>query len=128
MEDLEQKAIDPTKPNTCYFAKLDGFVEISKLSAGTQFHLRNQNNFTIEPFVKKIAIPLIKDLINEVKAAFQIPECLVGVTYFYPQCLPSEATEKLLVLKKSKDWQIFIAIQYNKIKNFSIHSLIRLPR
>ena len=35
VEDLEQKAIDPTKPTTCYFAKLDGF----KLSAGTQFHL-----------------------------------------------------------------------------------------
>ena len=42
---------------------------------------------------KKIAIPLIKDLISEVKAAFQIQECLVGVTYFDPQCLPSEATE-----------------------------------
>ena len=34
VENLEQKAIDPTKPTTCYFAKLDDFIEISKLSAG----------------------------------------------------------------------------------------------
>ena len=91
-EDLEQKAIDPTKPTTCYFAKLSDFIEISKHSVGACFHLRNQNNFTVEPFVNKIAILLIKDLISEVKAPFQIAECLIGVTYFDPQSLPSEAT------------------------------------
>ena len=42
---------------------------------------------------QRIVIPLIKDLISGVKAAFQIPECLVGVTYFDLQHLPSEATE-----------------------------------
>ena len=66
---------------------------MSELSAGAQFHLRSQNNFTTESFVNKIATPLIKDLISKVKAAFQIPECLVGVTYFDPQGLPLHTTK-----------------------------------
>ena len=125
VEDKEQKAIDPTKPTTCYLAKLDGFIEVSKLSAGARFHLQNQNNFTIESFVNKAATPLIKDLISEVKAAFQTPECLVGVTYFDLQRLPSETTKISSFRVKETDGLVNFFIQ--KKRSFSIHLLIKIP-
>ena len=126
VSNLERKANDPKFPPKCYFSRLNELLEVTHLSAGCRFQLRNQTQFSEERFVEEIAKPLITELIAEVKVAFQIPVSLQGVSVFDPQSLPQEAEElEYFGIKEVEDLVHYYGSPKGKT-NFSLLSSIKM--
>ena len=89
---LEDKANDPVIPQSSYFGQLQKFLDIASMSAGARFTLRSFADFGVEAFTNSFIRPVIKDLINEINVAFDVPQHLTGFVALDPEELPRDAT------------------------------------
>ena len=66
-------------------------------SAGERFNLGSYESFDINSFHKVFIKPFIRDLIEEIKNAFDVPEPLMGFSVLIPDSLPQD-------LKQSEEY------------------------
>ena len=78
LQTLQLKAEQPSEPKSSYFGRIEQFIGIAKKSAGGRFNLRSYESLDINSFHKGFIKLVIRDLIEEIKNAFDVPEPLMG--------------------------------------------------
>ena len=78
LQTLQLEAEQPSEPKSSNFGCIEQFIGIAKKSAGGRFNLRSYESFDINSFHKGFIKPVIHDLIEEIKNAFDVPEPLMG--------------------------------------------------
>ena len=90
LQTLQLKAEQPSEPKSSYFGRIEQFIGIAKKSAGGRFNLRSYESFNINSFHKDFIKPGIRDLKEEIKNAFGVPEPLMGYSVLVPDSLPQD--------------------------------------
>ena len=88
---LKKKAENPEEPSGGYFSRLNEFLEIASKSAGSRFNTRSSSGFDAKVFKANTIEPFIRDLIEEIENAFDIPEHMKGFTILDPLAIPLNA-------------------------------------
>ena len=73
LQTIQLKAEQPSEPKPSYFGRIEQFIGIGKKSAGGRFDLCSYESFDINSFHKDFIKPVIRDLIEETKNAFDVP-------------------------------------------------------
>ena len=90
LQSLQLKAEQPSKPKSSYFGRIEQFIGIAKKSAGGRFKLHSYKSFDVNSFHKGFIKPVIRNLIEEIKNAFDVPELLMGFSVLVPDYLPQD--------------------------------------
>ena len=91
---LRNKMENMNHPATCYYNKLQGFLDIDATTAERRYDSRsNSNVFDVERFYDNTARPFLEKLTNEINLAFVIPDHLKGFTALEPLMVPVDGSE-----------------------------------
>ena len=90
LQTLQLKAEQPSEPKSSYFGRIEQFIGIAKKSAGGRFNLRSYESLDINSFHKGFIKLVIRDLIEEIKNAFDVPEPLMRFSVLIPDSLPQD--------------------------------------
>ena len=91
---LRNKMENMNHPGTCYYNKLQGFLDIAATFAELRYDSRsNSNVFDVERFYDNTARPFLEKLTNEINLAFVIPDHLKGFTALEPLMVPVDGSE-----------------------------------
>ena len=88
LQTLQLKAERPSKPKSLYFGRIEQFIGIARKSAGGRFNLRSYKSFDIKLSHKAFIKPVMCDLIEKNKNAFDVPEPLMRFSVLVPGSLP----------------------------------------